>query len=431
MLLEPNQESLAIRAFTRAIERKGSRVLEQAWARLTQGGLPLVERLREDREGRLVTFVWRPGSRASKPSVYLPVSEVLLGDDGLRQAGSSGVWFRSVQLSRRTRMTYAFSPLPVPDLRTPPKTWVQYLKSLVPDPANPRTFDFEKDPDDPDDFALRFSLLELPGAPRQPWSTPKGPLRGSVEHHRLKSRFLRTARSVWVYLPPAYNPRSHRYDLVIAFDGVLYRNVVPTPTIVQNLTSVGKIRPSVVVLIGSAPGARERELAHNPAFADFLGRELVPWLRRRYRLRVDPSRTVVAGSSLGGLMAAFAAFRYPRLFGNVLAQSGAFQFSASGFEGSPTVMDEYANAPRLPVRFYLDAGNLERTNFPPQAVSILGSVRHLRDVLRAKGYDVTYREFEGGHDYVCWAGTMADGLIDLLGSSRRRGPSRKPRPRPT
>ena len=337
----------------------------------------------------------------------------------MHQVGSSGVWYRSFQLSRRTRMAYAFSPLPVPDLKSPGKSWGTYMTSLRTDPLNPRVLDFEKDPDDPSDSTMRFSLLELAGAPGQPWSAPTEPLRWSVEHHHVRSKFLRSSRSVWVYLPPDYDARSRRYNLVIVFDGVVYRSAVPTPQIVQNLVSARKIGPTVLVLVGSAPGARQKELAYNRAFVDSLGRELVPWLRRRYRLRIDPSRTVVAGSSLGGLTAAYATFRYPRLFGNALAQSGTFHFSEDGFEGNPTLIGEYARAARLPLRFYLDAGTLENTSFPGQPVSLLGAVRHMRDVLRAKGYSVTHAEFEGGHDYACWAGTMADGLICLLGTRQR------------
>jgi enterochelin esterase family protein len=44
------------------------------------------------------------------------------------------------------------------------------------------------------------------------------------------------------------------------------------------------------------------------------------------------------------------------------------------------------------------------------------------DVLRAKGYDVHYTEVAGGHDYIWWRGTLADGLVTLLG--RQEPPAR-------
>ncbi len=47
----------------------------------------------------------------------------------------------------------------------------------------------------------------------------------------------------------------------------------------------------------------------------------------------------------------------------------------------------------------------------------LESSRHMRDVLLAKGYEVHYREFVGGHDYLSWRGLLADGLIALLGKN--------------
>ena len=82
------------------------------------------------------------------------------------------------------------------------------------------------------------------------------------------------------------------------------------------------------------------------------------------------------------------------------------------------VMRQYAASPRLRLRFYLDVGLLEDgrrrdTTYP----TMVEANRALRDVLRTKGYDVAYAEFNGGHDYVSWRGTIADGLRFLLSNA--------------
>jgi enterochelin esterase family protein len=41
--------------------------------------------------------------------------------------------------------------------------------------------------------------------------------------------------------------------------------------------------------------------------------------------------------------------------------------------------------------------------------------RHLRDILRLKGYSVHYEEIAGAHDYLNVRGALADGLIALFG----------------
>ena len=75
----------------------------------------------------------------------------------------------------------------------------------------------------------------------------------------------------------------------------------------------------------------------------------------------------------------------------------------------------FVASPKLPLRFYLNAGSME-LDMTGRGGSILVPNRHLRDVLRAKGYDVSYREFIGAHDYASWRETLADGLMLLMGS---------------
>jgi len=174
--------------------------------------------------------------------------------------------------------------------------------------------------------------------------------------------------------------------------------------------------------VGNAkPNRRNEELSCNVAFADFLAKELVPWVRQNYRVTADPNRTIIAGSSLGGLAASFTALRHPAIFGNVLSQSGVYSASptnenSENWEESEWLTRQFVTSPKLPVRFYLEAGLLESVLKPGLGtVSSLAANRHLRDVLVAKGYTVHYREFNGGHDYVNWRGTLADGLLLLIG----------------
>jgi enterochelin esterase family protein len=70
----------------------------------------------------------------------------------------------------------------------------------------------------------------------------------------------------------------------------------------------------------------------------------------------------------------------------------------------------------LPLRFYLDVGKFE-WDATGEGWGTLEPARRLQDVLRAKGYDVNYREFYSGHEDCSWRGGFADVLIALFGQS--------------
>src|SRR5581483_2216203 len=294
------------------------------------------------------------------------------------------------------------------------------------DPLNPKaTWDSPKNPD----VALRrgSSLLEMPDAPPQPWAGKRaGVPAGEIVKQDFASALLKNTRPIFVYLPPGYSRSAQPYDVLVVFDGEIFIDVVPTPTTLDNLISEKRIAPTVALIVGNVKGKRGTELPCNPTFGDFLHSELIPWLRRNYNVTTDPQRVTIGGCSYGGLAATCAAYRHPETFGNVLSQSGSYWWTpptdpsnsesfAAGAEPS-YVAQLFVNSPKLPIRFYLDAGSLEldRTG---EGSSILVPNRHLRDVLRAKGYEVFYQEFQGAHDYQSWRGTIADGLILLGGRS--------------
>lgn len=404
-------ESPRLARFVRATLRGGRTALDRAWDELTRSGLPLVEPSGRRRRERLVTFVWRPAGSPTVASVYTPMAELTPQGTALVPIRRTGVWYRTFRWPSAARASYGFAPLPLPALSDPGRAWGAFVRSIRTDPCNPLRV--RAGP------SFYLSEVALPGAPSQPWSATIGTAEGREERRTLPSRVLRNRRSVWVALPDRFDARRAGPNLVIVFDGPAYEDPIPARRIVANLTAAGRIGPTTVVRVDNVPGGREKELTDNPAFSRFLARELLPWVRRRYGLRPVARRTVLAGSSLGGLAAASAALAFPRNFGAVLAQSGAFLASTGRTGGaSASIFERYARAPRRSLRFYLDAGTHETIVPPGGTASLLGGARHLRDVLRAKGYPVVYREFEGGHDHACWRGTFADGLVQLLGAAR-------------
>ena len=246
--------------------------------------------------------------------------------------------------------------------------------------------------------------------------------------HRITSKLLGNDRSLSIYTPHGYNADAKPYGVLVLFDESAYLTVGAAPTTLDNLIAAGRIPPLVAVLVGSIDQpTRSRELPCNPLFADFLHEELLPWVRREYHVTSDPRHITVGGSSYGGLAAVFASFRHPESFGNVLCQSGSFWWAPGHKFDDPNPRDgerepnwlarQFILGAQQPIRFFLEAGLFEN-DISGSGGQILETSRHLRDVLRARGYEVHYQEFAGGHDFLNWRGSLADGLMALLGTTR-------------
>ncbi|WP_322786252.1 alpha/beta hydrolase [Catelliglobosispora koreensis] len=198
------------------------------------------------------------------------------------------------------------------------------------------------------------------------------------------------------------------YPLLLMFDGDVWNGIDGASTL-DNLIAERAIPPVIAVMVESMYGAeREQSLTQPDIFLKFLLDDLLLFLSANYSVMNDPAKTVLAGQSLGGLAAAYAGLTAPHRIGRILTQSGSFWRARKSPEevDAEEILAAFASNAKADLRFYHDAGLLEG--------NLLDKNRDLHKVLSAKGYDVTNREFPGGHDCAWWRGGLADGLIALL-----------------
>jgi enterochelin esterase-like enzyme len=398
-------------ALKSALESGRGEALGEFWRGVEREGAPLVEPIKGDGGHLLVTFLRRDGA-AEKFVAVFPFARANPLPHLFARMGGTDLWFKSYRLRRDARFEYlvAAHDSLEPFAAQEPAGAGGWLEDLRPDPLNPHRLVEPPDEESPGAREYVSSYLELPGAPPQPFVRERpGVKRGRVELIRYGGGATEAGRRVWVYTPPGYKPSGRPYRLLVLFDGWQYTHTIPVPTILDNMIADGAIPPTVAVMLDHKE--RMKELYLDPSFADFVAGQFVTWVRRRYHVTRSPREAVVGGLSLGGVAAAYTGTRHPEVFGGVLSQSGAYQYR---HEDPGRLVRRLARGARVAVRFYLEAGLMEVNETP----SLLHSNRHLRDVLEAKGYEVTYSEFNGRHDAVCWRGSLSQGLTALLAPRR-------------
>jgi predicted alpha/beta superfamily hydrolase len=181
---------------------------------------------------------------------------------------------------------------------------------------------------------------------------------------------LGVQRTVRVYLPPDYTDcHDCRYPVVYFMDG---QNVFDAATSYAGEWAADEVLDGlhekhglavIAVAIDHGGEARTQELSvwPNPEFApakgeaflaDLIG-TLKPAVDARYRTQPDAAATVIAGSSMGGLMAHAAVMRHPGVFGRALVFSPSYWFS-------PAIAEETAGTPLQPgQRVFMYVGGSE------------------------------------------------------------------------
>ncbi len=108
---------------------------------------------------------------------------------------------------------------------------------------------------------------------------------------------------------------------------------------------------------------------------DWIEGDLLDGLRQRYGLTKSPRKTVVGGSSLGGLAAFYAHWTRPKLFGGSLCMSPALWYAGAGIFNCVAT-----RKPPSPSRIYLDCGKREA------AGNLLRITKKMVELLGWRGY---------------------------------------------
>lgn len=245
------------------------------------------------------------------------------------------------------------------------------------------------------------------------------------------STVLNNDRGLWLYFPPSYdeNPTA-RFPVVYMHDGQNLFNPATAfggnPWYAQDALNhgaeTGSIREAILVGIENTPDrideytpSRDAERmagGRGALYLRMLVEEVKPLIDRSYRTRPGAADTVLLGSSLGGLISAWAGVHHAQVFGNIGAMSPSTWWDDRMLLREVAMLRGLEARPR---RIYVDSGD------GGESGDDVANTAMLAEAIRAAGYrdevDLRYVVQRGAvHNEVYWAQRLPGALAFLLGS---------------
>ena len=263
----------------------------------------------------------------------------------------------------------------------------------------------------------------------------------SLEVIPFTSKVFHNTRMLRVWIPGNYwspHNKFRKYPVLYLQDGQNLFDKATSVTgtewevdeTIDHLVGGFKIPPMFVVGIDNAAEQRTSEYlpyadSHNAQFheqnppklegtkyADFLIKEVMPFLQKRYRIASGAANTGIGGSSYGAVASLTTVLNHPGVFSKVLLESPALWI------GDGQLLQDARKTKVLPQKMYIGVGTQEMKNseYDPQIVQ---SVTDLEKLLRAKGMGPPRLKVvveEGAHhDEAAWAKRLPEAMLFLYG----------------
>ena len=252
--------------------------------------------------------------------------------------------------------------------------------------------------------------------------------------HELSSLYLGMTRRLTVWVPPGVRGRraaplkvlylndgQNLFEAERAFAGRTWRVSQTAVRLVRSR----RLPPLLIVGIDHGGTRRGREYlpvedelnpsASNPLgreYAEFVTREVMPFISRTYPVAVGASHTGFGGSSYGAIAALNTAMIKPGIFGKLLIESPSL------YVGREYLLARAGHVDRWPGRIYLGVGTTETSRQEGNEETVR-NVLKLEGVLRRAGLGPRRLHVvvhEGGtHSEDAWAERLPQALEFLFG----------------
>ena len=267
---------------------------------------------------------------------------------------------------------------------------------------------------------------------------------GRIERLSLFPSSFVDARNVDIWLPEGYD-RKKKYAVLYMHDGqMLYDSTITwnktawdVDDVAAELIKAKKVKDFIVVGIWNGGPKRHAEYFPQKPFESlpqsvqdtlyganrsngdgvfkgnkvqsdnyllFLVKELKPYIDKKYATKEDPANTIIAGSSMGGLISMYAICEYPDVFGGAACLSthwpGIFFMNNNPVpQAFFTYLETHLPDPKSH-KLYFDHGTATLDAMYPVLQ------KRVDEIIKAKGYDSTNfitKEFPGeDHSETAW-----------------------------